>query len=394
MATFRQGSWAYNFGIGVSPFDPYDSFDSLGSSYESDDLLKQSIKPWTYSDPQGLLDLRRTFAEFLEWKRGVPTGGDPSHVLVGAGAKPLIWATIQVLGRRIVLVEGSWVSYKSHAEMAGKPVIWVKADVTRGKMDWTSLEETLQEDDLLILSSPSNPWGTHYHDKDKERLGALIRKKKAWLMGDEIYWPLMGEKDQEETTSMGAYCPERSIVLDSLSKWPSGAGWRLGLAWFGMEGVLPKALSLTLQIYSCAPVPSQVNGLFYFSREAWDPSSPFQAKLAKERALLDQVRTYVWSRLASSPYFKDKPLVKPTSAFYIFFPLEAKDLEVLDSMGLRLVEGVHFGKKGYARLALTAFQGSKWIEVEEKDFEKGLTLWAKPLVEGLDLLVSYLDSIE
>ena len=384
MATFKQGTWPFNFGIGISPFKPLDSL-----------VAAHDARKVAYSPPRGLVTLREAAAAFMGPRVGRDV--DVSQIVIGAGAKPLIWAIIQVLGKRVVLVEGSWVSYEAHAAMASKEVVWVTVDKGRGKMAWEVLEKILQEDDVLIVNSPSNPWGVVYGEEEKERIGKLVETRRAWLISDDIYWPLASKEVREATrTSVMAHCPRRGILIDSLSKWASCAGWRIGMACFGDHPVLAKALddavSITTQTYSCAPVPAQHAALAALSPPLWPI---LQDALDHQVAVLDVIRDYLWGRFSSSSAWSSErcplPLVKPQGAFYFFLPMTQAKVGELDDAGIRVVEGEAFGLAGYARISFAAFDGDAILRCHLEEADVGSDGWmerhAGHLKEGIDKLI-------
>ncbi|MBW2648075.1 MAG: pyridoxal phosphate-dependent aminotransferase, partial [Deltaproteobacteria bacterium] len=205
----------------------------------------------TYGDPRGLLQLRETFARSISSRVKFMYSAD--SVLVGAGAKAILFLLFASFGKRILLPRGSWVSYKPQAEMCGKEIGWIPVDQKTGKIK----DLSLTEGDILILNSPSNPWGCVYDDDELENIAEEVYRANAFVISDEIYWPIthLGTK----ASSFASFCPDRTIVIDGLSKWAGAAGWRLGIAAFGKHPELKKAylrcVSLSSQIFSCVCLP-------------------------------------------------------------------------------------------------------------------------------------------
>lgn len=374
-ATLSQGPFPCDLIKGVSPFSVCP-------------LLKEALEnnsdKVSYGDPRGLPQLRETFARSLSSRVGFVY--DSESVLVGAGAKAILFLIMASLGKRIVLPRGSWVSYKPQAEMCGKAVHWVPVDQETGKIK----DLLLVQGDVLILNSPSNPWGCVYDEDELEKIAEEVYKANAFVVSDDIYWRIT--HPGVKASPFAAVCPDRTIVVDGLSKWAGAAGWRLGIAAFGKHPDLKEAydrcVSLSSQIFSCVCLPVQHAAILAFSG-AYDATPEVKARRKAMRQVMCHLQTYAYRRL--KPYCFS--ISFPQGGFYIFVPFPRYKIELLNQRGVGVVDGTHFGMRGYIRLSLTNFCGDEALTSELPPIGDDLALdaWVKtycPIIhEGIAKII-------
>lgn len=77
-----------------------------------------------------------------------------------------------------------------------------------------------------MVCSPNNPTGTVYTQDEMEMLADIARKYNLYLVSDEVYREFVF--DGMKHTSALAVAPERTILVDSISKRMSACGARIG----------------------------------------------------------------------------------------------------------------------------------------------------------------------
>ena len=93
--------------------------------------------------------------------------------------------------------------------------------------DATAIEAAVKENTRAILiNTPNNPTGAVYTRAALEGIADICRRHDLWLLSDEVYWALAGEKHLSPRAL--ASMEERTIIINSMSKSHGMTGWRLG----------------------------------------------------------------------------------------------------------------------------------------------------------------------
>jgi aspartate aminotransferase len=238
--------------------------------------------------------------------------------IVGPGSKELIFLLQLVLNADLILPSPSWVTYQPQAQMLGRRVMWVETDYeTSWKLLPERLDHALRQHSqysyrypcLLVLNSPSNPTGVTYTDQELEKLAAVCEKHNVMVLSDEIYGRLTYDAENNQTpmhlekdlarlprpghahASIAKHIPERTIILDGISKWAGAGGWRLGTFAFPKEmkwlrDVMVAGASETFSSV-CAPVQHAAILAFHEDHE-----KGMTAYLAKANRVLRLVATF------------------------------------------------------------------------------------------------------
>jgi aspartate aminotransferase len=78
----------------------------------------------------------------------------------------------------------------------------------------------------IVLNNPSNPTGAVYTRAQVEALAEVARAKNLLVISDDIYRSLVyGGADY---VSIGALIPDRTVLVDGVSKTYAMTGWRIG----------------------------------------------------------------------------------------------------------------------------------------------------------------------
>lgn len=88
---------------------------------------------------------------------------DESDIIVGPGSKELIYLTMNVLERTVILLSPAWPSYLPQAKLASKETLIIHRTFENDwKLTATQLAEALTKNpvppkSLLVFTSPDNP---------------------------------------------------------------------------------------------------------------------------------------------------------------------------------------------------------------------------------------------
>jgi aspartate/methionine/tyrosine aminotransferase len=303
-----------------------------------------------YTAPAGLPALRAAIARDAGERRGIVV--KPEQVIVGPGAKPLIYFPVMALvepGDEVIYPDPGFPSYRAIIELAGgAPVPVPLLEETGFSFDLTALDARIgPRTRMVILNSPSNPTGGILPRDDLAHVLQAAERHGSWVLSDEIYMRLV--YSDEPAVSMGALpeARQRTIIMDGFSKTYAMTGWRLGFA------VMPEALAekvglLVTHSVGCTAAFTQFAGIEALT----GPQEPVEAV----RAEYQQRRDLIVAGLNAIPGITCRT---PQGAFYVFpnvksFGVSSDELAayLLDQAGVAVLPGTAFGEhgEGYLRL--------------------------------------------
>jgi aspartate aminotransferase len=307
-----------------------------------------------YTPSAGSADLRSAIAEHAGGFRGLPYG--PENVVVGPGAKPLIWNTLSALlnpGDEFVYFDPAYPAYASAASYLQAKIAPIPLLESRNwRMDLEELERRVSDrTKLLLINSPHNPTGGVLQREDLECIAELARRHDFLVLADEIYSRnFYLERGFVSIASLEGM-RERTIVVDGFSKAYAMTGWRLGY------GLMPEELANVVTLFnnntfSCVASFVQQAGI-----EALRGSDgPVRAMNATFRERRDRIVT----GLNKIPGFS---CTLPEGAFYAFPNVSKVTTDdralanfLLEEAGVACTWGSAFGSsgRGYLRFSYAA----------------------------------------
>ncbi|MCS6838010.1 MAG: pyridoxal phosphate-dependent aminotransferase [Bdellovibrionaceae bacterium] len=320
-----------------------------------------------YTPAAGRPDLRSKLARFLSEELGITVSA--SEVVVGAGAKFLIYATLQMIinpGDEVLIPVPYWVSYPTMVELCGGHAIYVNSSLNHHyKPTPEDLEKSItSRTKVLILCSPSNPTGAAYTQEELKAIARWLKTHPNLLViSDDIYNRLYFPDPQlaPHLLHVAPELADRTVCIGGASKTFAMTGWRIG--WLrACEELASKVGDFCSQTTSNACSISQ--------NAVWRVLDHFQEPLGKELKILKEKKDMVEDGLSQLGF----QLIPPSGAFYLFFQvdrliekLHKKTLgKVTDSVTLSeylleehylaLVAGSEFGQDGWMRLSYAAAQ--------------------------------------
>jgi aspartate aminotransferase len=308
-----------------------------------------------YTPSAGLESVRACIATDTSERLGYEI--PPGRVVVTPGAKPIMFFTILALceeGDEVIYPNPGFPIYESMIRFAGATPVPMRLREALGyNPDPDELAALFTpRTKLVILNSPNNPCGSVMPDATIERIAELAARTGAAVLSDEVYKDFHYDGAHTSITRF-AGLPERTIVLDGLSKSYAMTGWRVGY------GILPEPLvepvtRLVTNSVSCTAGFVQVAAIAALT-ETQEPVRQMVAEFRRRRDLLVE-------GLNALP---GVTCPMPRGAFYVFANitgtgLTSEDFErhALYEAGVSLLAGTSFGAEGqgYVRLSFANSQ--------------------------------------
>lgn len=165
-----------------------------------------------------------------EYSRIVPIDSD--NLLVVLGATEGISLTFLYLTRILqkpfaaLSFDPVYESYPKLPEIFAVPFVYFDLAEDLG-VDFTRLEQTIEENKVKIVfvASPGNPLGKVWTRAEIERLVALSRRCRFFIIFDAVYKDIFYDHEPYNPLSLNY---ERLFYVNSFSKMLSITGWRIG----------------------------------------------------------------------------------------------------------------------------------------------------------------------
>lgn len=324
-----------------------------------------------YTAVPGSPELRSAICAATERDRGFRPA--PNHVVVGCGAKHVLWNLAHVLyepGDEVVIPAPYWVSYPEHARAMGATPVIVETRAEDGyRLRPEALAAALSpRTKAFVLNSPSNPTGAAYAAEDLAPLAEVLRRHECWIIVDEIYSELA--YDGFEPASLGALAEDlrdRLAIVSGVSKTHAMTGFRIGWS------ITPPDLAAALELVQGQ---STTNACSVSQAAAVAALTGPRDELHAMRAAFARRRALMVEGLNALPGVRCR---MPEGAFYAFADVRGllgrshagKPLVADTDVAMWLLEHVHvacvpgspFGAPGHLRFSYAC---------SEQDIEDGL----------------------
>ncbi|MDD4568839.1 MAG: pyridoxal phosphate-dependent aminotransferase, partial [Tepidanaerobacteraceae bacterium] len=284
------------------------------------------------------------------------------QITVSNGAKQSLYNALYCLidpGDKVLIPSPYWVSYPEMVKLCGGIPVFVPMTEDNGFMlKASTLEQYIDnKTKILIINSPNNPCGSVYSKQDLKEISDLAIKNNIFVITDEIYQKLIYDGSEHVSIVSNKNMPERSLLINGVSKSFAMTGWRIGFAAGPKE--LIKAMT-NFQSHSTSNPNSiaQKASLEAFS----NPSKDENIKKMINEFL--RRRNYMVQRINSINNISCR---LPMGAFYVFMNISGtfgkqcdgkiiKDSTsfsavLLEKYKVALVPGIAFGDDNYVRLS-------------------------------------------
>ncbi len=324
-----------------------------------------------YNPSQGIPQFRNAIADHVSETRDISV--IPDEVVVGPGAKPLLFFTTLALlegGDEVIYPDPGYPTYKSMIEVAGGEPIPVPITENHGfELDIEKLESAVSpKTKYILINSPGNPVGNLMTDENLERIASLAREEDLFVLSDEVYSRMVYGDYVHRSILSYEGMRERTIMVDGFSKTYSMTGWRLGFA------VAPQPLTAKLGYLLTHSVGCTATFTQYAGIEALEGP---QDRVRKNREKLNEKRDLIVEGLNDIEGMTCKT---PRGAFYAFPKVESFDLTsteladyLLDEAGVALLPGTSFGSSGEGYLRVCYANSYDRLEEALNRLQKALS---------------------
>jgi aspartate/methionine/tyrosine aminotransferase len=319
--------------------------------YICDAAIDAIRKGYTHYNPSaGYPDIRKIISDEINCTRGIKT--NLNNVVITPGGKPIMFFALMAIvdeGDEVIYPNPGFPIYESIIEFLGARAVPLPLrEENDFRFDVKELRALVTpKTKMIIINSPQNPTGGVLTHQDIEEIAKLAIEKDIWVLSDEIYCRIIYEAKFESITQFQGM-PERTIILDGMSKTYAMTGWRLG---YGvMEEILAAHVArLATNSVSCTASFAQI-AMGAAITGPQDDSNKMVAEFKSRRDVFVD-------GLNKIPGISCK---KPLGAFYVFPNVKeigwnSKKLAdyLLDEFGVAALSGTAFGSfgEGYMRFS-------------------------------------------
>jgi len=268
-----------------------------------------------YTDPQGILPLRKAVAKYIGEARGIKIV--PEQVVVFPGGKPPIGLCQQTYcnpGDEIIYPSPGFPIYESFIRYVGAvPVPLHLREELGFSFTGADLEKLITpKTKLIYLNFPSNPTGGVASREQLEEIAEVILRRcdpNIRIYSDEIYENILFDGAKNYSIASVKGMQEKTIIATGASKSYSWTGGRIGWVVFPTIEEAQLFKNLNINYFSCIPPYNQEG-----ARVAIE--SPLsKASIAEMNKAFQERRDFVVNALNNMPGV-DCQL--PKGAFYVF----------------------------------------------------------------------------
>lgn len=313
-----------------------------------------------YPDVRGLPALRAALSGYLTGLHARPVPESRIQVTAsGMAALSVALSAVTRAGQRVVAHGPTWPNIANAVRLRGAAL--EEIDLTPQpeggfRLDLDRLDLMLDGARAFILNSPGNPTGWTATEADLRQILAIVRRRGAWLIADEVYSRLVydGQPAAPSLLDIAEPC-DRLIVCNSFSKTWMMTGWRLG--WLVVPEGSARAVADLVEVSHSGVAPFiQRAGVAAIADVG--AVSAFRGHCAAGRALAGEA-------LAGLNRIRYRP---PEGAFYAFFAVEglrdSLDLakKLVTRHGVAVAPGVAFDPAGEGWLRACFAQSAPLLE--------------------------------
>ena len=317
-----------------------------------------------YTATAGFKELLQAVSGYYKQRHGVDYS--PKEILVGSGAKPLLFEAVGALvnpGDEVIVPVPAWVSYVEQVDVFDGKSILLDTSGNDFLPDPVAIENAItQRTRAIIINSPNNPTGVVYSRELMVQLCRLAMKHNLVVINDEIYERLTYGVRYVNPLADVPEAKNFVLTINGVSKAYAMTGWRIGFA-LGSQKLIGKMTVMQGHMTSCASSVSQwasVGAILHAQKEV--------------EAMVEQYRQrmeFVYAELSAMSHIRVK---KPTGAFYMYIDVRGcygKHCQgtvitddnvfcqvLMEHALVALVPGVAFMGPGFVRLSYAASMDS------------------------------------
>ncbi len=219
----KQGLDVVSFAAGEPDFDTMFHIKEAAKKAIDEGFTK-------YTASSGIIELKEAVCAKLRRDNWIDF--EPKNIIISTGAKQALFNIIMVLidpADEVIIPIPYWVSYEEMVKIAGGKCIFLKTN--NFKINPLDLEKAItSKTKMLIFTSPSNPTGVVYDEKELKQIASICLKHNIYILSDEIYEKLIYGKKHVSIASVNEKIKKLVIVVNGVSKSYAMTGWRIGYA--------------------------------------------------------------------------------------------------------------------------------------------------------------------
>jgi aspartate aminotransferase len=213
-----------------------------------------------YTAPPGALDLREAVSAWFAREYDQRFGND--EVMASSGSKLILYElflTLLTPGDEVLLPAPVWASIPSLIEYAGaRPVLIPSRSADGFRPQLAAVEAALTpRTRALYLANPGNPTGAVLPEETLRPLARLCAERGLTLISDGAYRAHCYEGAVPNFPKMAQEAGAAFVIIETLSKRYSMAGWRIGFA-AAHRDLIAAMSALQGQTLTCPPRITQV----------------------------------------------------------------------------------------------------------------------------------------
>ena len=326
------------------------------------DAAKQAIEDnySHYGPTNGMPFYRQEICNYL--KRHYNLDYDPNkNIIVTAGVSQGLSNTAHALlnpGEKVVVSSPYFTMYDTTIRSAYGELVEVDTSKEGFKFTPEKLDEVLDQEDnikYVLLNYPNNPTGVSYTSDELKELAEVIEKHDVYCVSDEVYSALT--YDGFKHTSIAQFIPNRTILLNGMSKAYAMTGYRLGYM------AIPEDIYQTFYVVhqatlTCVSTAAQIAGAVAL-RDG-------DEEVEKMRKAYAERRNFLIPELEKLGF----EIATPNGAFYLFIKIpegqnqDSREfaLEIARKAGVGFIPGEAFGEHGQGYLRMSYASSMEALE--------------------------------
>lgn len=297
-----------------------------------------------YATQTGKQELRDAISNYLNKMHNLNYDAE-SEVVVTVGATEAIYAAFQTIlnkGDKVIVPTPTFALYFPIIKILGATPIKVDTSDNDFVLSPEKLKETLDKEGssvkAVLLNYPGNPTGVEYSKDDLQKLANVIKKRKLFVVSDEIYSDITYDVKHYSIAEM---LPEQTLYISGLSKSHAMTGYRVGYI-CGPSPIIKKLSMVHAFLVTATTNSAQVAAAEALKNGMQDPTE--MSKIYKKR------RDILQKGLTELGF--DMP--QPKGAFYMFAKIpdqfgkddEAFALDLAKKAKVGVIPGSAFGPGG------------------------------------------------
>ncbi len=312
-----------------------------------------------YSSAAGIAPLREALSGWYQQRYGLDI--DPNRIMITPGASGALLLLAALLidpGESMLMADPGYPCNRHFLRLVEGSGHLVPVDSSsRYQLTPAHIQQHWHDNTVGVMAaSPANPTGSTLSRDELAALAAAVRKRKGYLVLDEIYHGLGYDAP---TPSVLEVEPE-AFVINSFSKYFGMTGWRLG--WLvAPQAAVPELEKLAQNLFISMSTMAQ-----YAALAGFEPATV--EILEQRRNIFRQRRDFLLPAVRELGF--EVPCT-PQGAFYIYADASAFTdnsqqfcLDLLEQHGVALTPGLDFGRHQAGRhLRLSFTTGMERLEL-------------------------------